>query len=623
MVTPPSLGRARNGIVRKKPIVAAVVGVDGSGKSSTFVGTLRALADRVRVVGIGDQILHGGPGEPISELAGVPLSRSAKFLGRFAKGLRWQRLYKNFKLVELAELAHICQYVTDHDPPDVILTDGQPLINVAGWACARFYRKDLSDDDEELWRVICYLSGEDRIPLRRLAHYVLRAWQLPLLNLLGLSRFSPSDLIFLLDIDPEVAMGRIRARGRPVQVHETAAFLGELGRGYGRVCTLLHKQRGIPLTTIRANQLSLEEVVEIIVAGVLHHLAGENPVESTNSQQHAPIEVIATTMSGSIQDQRKVQRIGPAFSSRASRPVHVYRADSHAQAREIAQRLVAEGSRIIVSAGGAGTFNAVVEGCHLAGRVPSDLRLGFLRKGSADLVGKVLGIPDRLEAAVEAILASLETGNCVPADILTVEATGVDGGVQRRKLVGFGGLGVFGEVPRFTESRFIKVYKGVLGSLLGDLGPFFVGLGLAMVRWQLQRILGRVPEMSLVLDEETTATTTWVTILVLNGDLGADLPLGQGLSLGSGSFRVIAMRYQGLPQALRQILAARRGAILREPERYGCIIRTVGSLRVQPRGARPYAVNVDGGAMVARGEVSISVSGKIWLLSGTAQDARS
>ena len=110
---------------------------------------------------------------------------------------------------------------------------------------------------------------------------------------------------------------------------------------------------------------------------------------------------------------------------------------------------------------------------------------------------------------------------------------------------------------------------------------------------------------------------------MLNGDLGADLPLGQGLSLGSGSFRVIAIRYLGLPQALRQILAARRGTILSEPERYGCIIRTVDSLRVQPRDARPYAVNVDGGAMVARGEVSISVSGKIWLLSGTDQDARS
>ena len=204
-----------------------------------------------------------------------------------------------------------------------------------------------------------------------------------------------------------------------------------------------------------------------------------------------------------------------------------------------------------------------------------------------------------------------------------MEATEPDGGVQRRKLVGFGGLGVFGEVPRFTESRFIKVYKGVLGSLLGDLGPFFVGLGLAMGRWQLQRVLGRVPEMSLILGEETTAMATWITIFVLNGDLGADLPLGRGLSLGSGSFRVIAMRYRGLLQALRQILAARRGTILSEPERYGCIIRTVNSLRVHPKDVCPYPVNVDGGTMVARGEVSISVSGKIWLLSGIDQGARS
>jgi diacylglycerol kinase family enzyme/thymidylate kinase len=608
--------------MKKKPIVAAVVGVDGSGKSSTFIGTLKALADHVQVVGIGDQLLHSGPGESISELTGVPLSRSAKFLGRFAKGLRWQRLYKNFKLVELAERAHICQYVSDHNPPDVILTDGQPLINVSGWACARFYREALSGDDEELWRVICYLSGEDRIPLWGLPRYILRAWQLPLVNLLGLSRFSPPDLIFLLDIDPEVAMERIRARGRPLQVHETADFLGKLGRDYGRVCTLLHERRAVEFTTIRANQLSLREVVEIITAGVLHHLVGENPVKGPNSQQHAPIEVIATTMSGSIQDQRKVQRIGPAFSSRTSRPVRMHRADSHAQAREITQCLVAEDSRIIVSAGGAGTFNAVVEGCHLAGRVPSDLRLGFLRKGSADLIGKALGIPDQLEAAVEAILAALETGNCVPADILTVEATDADGGVQRRKIVGFGGLGVFGEVPRFTESRFIKVYKGVLGSLLGDLGPFFVGLSLAIGRWQLLRVLGRVPEMSLILGEETTAAVIWGSVLVVNGDLGADLPLGRGLSLGSGSFRVIAMRYLGLPQALRQILAARKGAILSRPEHYGCIIRTVDSLRVQPRDPRPYAVNVDGGTIVARGEVSISVSGKIWLLSGIDQDSR-
>ena len=61
----------------------------------------------------------------------------------------------NIQSGQLAELATVCQYVAHHDPPDVILTDGQPLINVTSWACARFCRKELSDNDEELWRVIC------------------------------------------------------------------------------------------------------------------------------------------------------------------------------------------------------------------------------------------------------------------------------------------------------------------------------------------------------------------------------------------------------------------------------------------------------------------------------------
>ena len=105
-------------------------------------------------------------------------------------------------------------------------------------------------------------------------------------------------------------------------------------------------------------------------------------------------------------------------------------------------------------------------------------------------------------------------------------------------------------------------------------------------------------------------------MLVLNGDLGADSPLGRGLRLGSGSFRVVVLRYRGLRQALRQIRAARRGTILDEPKRYGAVVKTVRRLIVQPTEARPYMVNVDGGRMLTRGEVRISVSGQVWLISG-------
>jgi diacylglycerol kinase family enzyme len=326
--------------------------------------------------------------------------------------------------------------------------------------------------------------------------------------------------------------------------------------------------------------------------------------------------VIATTMSGSIQDQRKIVRIEPEFRELTSRSVRVHTADSHSEAQAIARDVVTRGARIIVSAGGAGTFNAVLEGAHVNGALPPDVKLGFLRKGSADLIGKVLGIPDDLSAATQAIVGAIEEEHHVAADVLAVGATLPDGQDVRRHMVGFGGAGIFGEVPRFTESRFIKLYKGVLGSLFGDYGPFTVGLSLAAVSWLLQRRLGRVPPMSLTLDDERIPAATWGAVVVVNGDLGSDFPLGRGLPLDGGVFRVVALRYKGLSRALRQMKAARSGTVLDDPDRYDAVVRSVRRLTLHPEDDRPFMVNVDGGRLVTRGEVRIKVSGRIELIGG-------
>jgi len=260
-------------MVTGKPLVASIVGMDGCGKSSTFRGALNALADRIDVVGIGDRVLAGGPDQPLEERLDVPLARATQKLGRYAKGLRWQWLYKNLKFVELTQRTRIRDYVTAHDPPDVILTDGQPLLNTAAWSVACFYKEELLDDDEELYQALRYLAGEETIPLRELGRYLRRAWPLALLNLLRLGRFKHPDLIFLLDLDPAVAMARIRARGTALQAHESESFLDELGRGYARVCALFRERRGIPLTTIRVDQVPLDEAVQIVAGGVLEHIA--------------------------------------------------------------------------------------------------------------------------------------------------------------------------------------------------------------------------------------------------------------------------------------------------------------------------------------------------------------
>lgn len=598
-------------------VIASIVGIDGCGKSSTFEAALAELAERFRVVGIGDRVVGGGPGEPLHERLEVPRSRLTRAVGQAAKGLRSQLLYKNLKFLELTERTRLREYVAAHEAPDVILTDGESMVNSAAWAVARFRREELAGDDEALFEALGYLTGEETIPLRETPRQLRRAWQLVLLNRLRLGRFTYPDLIVLLELDPAVALERIRARGKPLQVHETEAFLGELGEAYARVCALLESRRGIPVVRLRVDRLSPAETAARVVAATVERVERAHEASATGLGSLEGIDVIATTISGSIQDQAKVGRIGPEFRSRTAMPVRVHVARSHAEAEALAHQVVSRGGRLVVSAGGAGTFNAVLEGAHLEGAVPGDLRLGFLRKGSADLIGKVLGIPDELPAAAGAIVGGIESEASVEADILVVDGTAPDGRPQRRHLVGFGGFGVFGDVPRFTESRLIKLYKGVLGTLFGDLGPFFTGLALASVYWQIERVRGHVPALSLGLDEDVLPSEAWVAVIVMNGDLGRDFPLGRGFELSSGSFRVVALRYRGLSGTVEQAAACRSGAVLEHPDRYGAVVQTVRSLTVLPADPRrEYMVNVDGLKMQARGEVRVSVDGTIHLVAG-------
>lgn len=598
------------------PLVVSIVGVDGCGKSSICEGALAGVSARFRVAAIGDRTLSGGPGEPVRERLDIPRSRLTHAAGRLARNLQWQGLYKDVKFLELTGRTRLRDWVARHDAPVVILSDGDSTVNSAAWAAARFYRTELAGDDEELAGLLRRLTGEEKIPLGDARYYLRRAPQLLLLNRLQLGRFSYPDLIVLLEIDAAAALQRIRARGKPLQVHETEAFLDELGRAYRRVCALLEERRGIPVVRLRVDELSLEETVQRVVAATVELVERVRAGEERDVASADGIDVVATTMSGSLKDQAKVGRIEPEFRSRTARPVRVYKAHSHAEAQAIAHDVVARGGRTIVSAGGAGTFNAVLEGAHVGGRLPDDLRVAFLRKGSADLIGKVLGIPDELPAAVRAIVGGIESGDTVDADVLVVRGASGDGSAQTRHLVGFGGFGVFGDIPRFTESRAIKLYKGILGALFGDLGPFFTGLALSSASWQGRRLLRRVPALSLTLDGDELARRTWVSVILMNGDLGASFPLGRGLDLASGTFRVIALPYRGAAETVRQALACKTAAVLDDPQRYGALVRDVRTLTVRPADARLFMVNVDGLRMMTRGSVSVSVEGAVHLVPG-------
>ncbi len=324
------------------------------------------------------------------------------------------------------------------------------------------------------------------------------------------------------------------------------------------------------------------------------------------------IDVIATTVSGSISDWGKVKRIQPLFKEHGYDDLRLHVAETHAEARAQACGLAAEGRRLLISAGGSGTFNAVLEGCCDAGVPLGDIRLGFLRKGSADLLGKVLGMPDDIQEAVAVFAQSIRAGHVMPCDVLA--ALDETGNAPPRHFVGYGGAEIFGRIPHFTENRFMKWYKGVLSQVFGDLGPFTTGMTLALIEKLAKGPFGR-RSWRIVADGQNVAAGRYQALIVVNGHLGPDMPYSDD-ALGSGRFHLFALRDLGAGRLLGQVRRARDGSIMQDPDRWGMEHHTISdTLRLESDARRRFPLNVDGSTLLCRGAAVISRVGSINLIA--------
>jgi diacylglycerol kinase family enzyme len=272
------------------------------------------------------------------------------------------------------------------------------------------------------------------------------------------------------------------------------------------------------------------------------------------------------------------------------------------------------GSRIIISAGGSGTFNAVLEGCADSAGSLQETRLGFLRKGSADLIGKALGMPDDIEAAIDVFTAAIERDRVVPCDVLLAE----DGGQASpsRHFVGYGGAGIFGRIPHYTENRFMKWYKGVAGQLFGDLGPFTIGMSLALVERLVKAPWQGKQRWRIEADGiEVARDRAYQSMLIVNGYLGPNLSYTDD-ALGSGRFHLFALRDEGALALIRQAVKSRNGSIMEDPEKWGlehyvCL----DTLTLEPATHGDFPVNVDGAAMACSKWASFRRADRIHLYS--------
>ena len=326
------------------------------------------------------------------------------------------------------------------------------------------------------------------------------------------------------------------------------------------------------------------------------------------------IDVIATTISGSVADWRKVERIVPLFAEHGYGDVRLHQVDSHAAARETAAGVLREGGRIPISAGGSGTFRAVLEGCIDSGTALADIRLGFLRKGSADLIGKVLDMPDGIDEAIRVFAESIAADRYVAADVLRAGSKGSP--EAPRHFIGYGGTGLFGRIPHYTENRFTRYYKGILGQLFGDLGPFTTGMLLAIMERMLKSPFTGKTRWHIVADGEPVGEDVYQAIVVVNGYLGPDMPFSDQ-PLDSGAFYGFGLRDIGACRLPAQAKHTRDRTILKDPERWGLTDTIVARERLEliPDHDRSFPVNVDGGTFMARQSMLFERVGQIPLIA--------
>jgi len=236
---------------RHKTVVIAVLGIDGSGKSTLS----RRLAvdmsgDRCTCL-IGDslELFAGGGPRAAQPLLKEKLRRWVSAQAKDAKSLA---RYKIPKLTELLLRDALLGEAKRWYGPDLIFMDGSPLLNMTAWSI--LYRPELMSA-EFCAKAIAVLTGRGAAGGSLLKEFP----ELRVMKRLGLTRLTLPDAVIFLDVPPAVSMERITNRGEARQVHETEEKLGRLRAAYLLVVEATRERLGLP-TFVLDGDCDLESI---------------------------------------------------------------------------------------------------------------------------------------------------------------------------------------------------------------------------------------------------------------------------------------------------------------------------------------------------------------------------
>lgn len=217
-----------------RPYCVAVIGIDGSGKST--VSKRLAGASQGESCFIGDNLELFKDGT-LRDAQPLVTEQVRKWMSRQAKATKDLAHYKVPKLAELLLRDQLLSQVERWYRPDAIFMDGAPLLNMAGWAILYHEEYFNADVCAKALDILCGRDGGlQKDPI--FAQFP----ELRLMSRLNLNHLHLPDAVIFLDVDPDVSMTRITSRGEKVQAHEDVAKLTKLQSAYRLVCEVLESR---------------------------------------------------------------------------------------------------------------------------------------------------------------------------------------------------------------------------------------------------------------------------------------------------------------------------------------------------------------------------------------------
>ncbi len=193
-------------------------------------------------------------------------------------------------------------------------------------------------------------------------------------------------------------------------------------------------------------------------------------------------------------------------------------------ATEITRRYLQEGCELVVSVGGDGTNNEVVNGFFHENRaIRESVAIGFISTGTGSDLSRTLGIPKDLNGAARHLMISPVR----PVDVGRVSYVNYRGIKESRYFINIAGLGLDGDIVG-RVNRTSKALGGFISFLWGTV---------------ISLLMYRNKEMAVTLDGDLVCEGDITTVVIGNGAyFGGGMKIAPESRMDDGLFDIIILK---------------------------------------------------------------------------------